>query len=397
MLKKFDDFMSSKIFIYFAFIVFFKPLLFYYYPMINYAFNIAMILVGIFILIYYLLNLIKNYKISSLQLAIFGYATVLSISTIIGTHDYGMLFRTLAKWLSISIYTELLLINHREKFLSCLNNLIISLIFLQGISVLLFPNGILNVHNVEIYFLGNENTATMTIILGTLYTILYCYHKYNKISRLSFVILFVTTFICFVTWSATAIVGLMMLYFYLFFLYKKNKNLFKIFNYRNYFIFSICLFVLLVLFKFQNIFAFFIEDILHKDLTLSGRVSIWNSCIEFIKSNFFLGIGVQEYSMRLNNIGIFHAHCTFLNVLLEGGILAFVCFLNIFRIIGGSIKKHMNHQVVSIISFGIFIYMITSIVEVYQDSQMVYIFMVLGFYSNILCKECKNEKNISSN
>lgn len=397
MLKKIDSFMCGKFFIYSVLIVFFKPLLFFYYPTINSIFNVAMMLFGIAIFIYYVLNLIKGYKISSLQLAIMGYFIVLAIATIIGTHDYGMLLRTCGKWLSISIYSELLITKHHEKFLSILNKFILVLILLQFLSVLIFPNGILNINNVQIYFLGNENTTTMTVILGTLYTMLYSYYKNNRLSMLSIAVLLMTTVIYIITWSATAIVGLLMLYFFLFCLYKKNKKLFKVFNFRNYLIFAIVGFILLVLFQFQNLFSFFIEDILHKELTLSGRIFIWDGCIEYIKSNFLLGLGVQEYSMRLSTIGIFHAHCTFLNILLEGGILGLVCFLNILRVISKPMKKHKKNEIVNIISFGLFIYLVTAIVEVYQDSQMVYIFMVLGYCSNIICKECKNEKNISSN
>ncbi|MFR3202482.1 MAG: O-antigen ligase family protein [[Clostridium] leptum] len=72
----------------------------------------------------------------------------------------------------------------------------------------------------------------------------------------------------------------------------------KLFNFRNYLILNILLFFVIVIFRMQNLFAFLIEDILHKNLTLTGRTVIWDRTLELIGEKPILGHGVPFYEDR---------------------------------------------------------------------------------------------------
>ena len=93
-----------------------------------------------------------------------------------------------------------------------------------------------------------------------------------------------------------------------------------------------------------------------------------------------LGLGVEEFEKRLIKIEIFHAHCTYLNVMLEGGIIGFITYCMIFGIIGYKLKNVKNCELKNLVSYVFFIFSIVGLVEVYQDSQMLYIFIVISYY-----------------
>lgn len=370
--------------------ILFKPLLFFYYPAINRIFNFAMIAAGTCILLYYILNIIKTRKISQLQIAILIFIAILSISTLLMSKDFSTVFKIYGRWFILSIYTESLLLKQRERFLKILNFLCLFLITAQFLSIIYFPEGIVNASpefKVYIYFLGNDNTTTITMILGALYNLFYAQYKNDRrltIAASASIIMVSLSFL--LTWCATGLIGVALLLIFVCYFRKQNK-LPKIFNLRSYLILAIVLFLAIVVFRLQSIFGFFIEGVLHKDLTFSYRTLIWDSCLYYVKEYPLLGIGVQDFSARLAAMNIYHAHCTFLHTLLEGGVIGFFAFLNIFRVIWNKMKTHLSCNAVTYISFGILIYFITGIVEVFQDSQMLYIFLVLGYYSPLICKE----------
>ncbi len=384
----------NEITITFIFLCFFKPLLLYYYDGINKAYNLMMIISGIYVIINYAFYCMEKPKkqISKIQLAIVFYIFSLLISTSFGTHDFATLIKTYVKWLAISMYTEMLIMNCCEKFLNSLSRILFSYIVLDFITMILFPQGIFNPDGfTPVFFLGNDNTTTIMVTLGILFIWFRAVFYKNRLDKMSIISLVLALIIYLKNWSVTALIGVFMVIIYLIFLYKRNKNG-KLFNYRNYVIFGIILFLLIVVFRIQNNFQVFIEGFLHKSVTFTGRTQIWDNCFYYIKNNLILGLGVQEFEVRGKLISIFHAHCTYLNVLLEGGILGFILFFNIFMVVLKKIKKIKANELLNILSFGIFIYLFVGIVEVYQDSQMLYIFLVMLYYFEEINKQ-RNERN----
>ncbi len=392
-MHKIGKIIFNNYFIFATLLVLFKPLLFFYYPVINRLFNIAMIISGVIILTYYILNVIKTRKISQLQISILILIAIFSLSTLLFSHDFGTLFKVYGRWFIINIYCELLITKHEDKFLRILSILCLLLIIGQFLSVILFPQGIINANpefNIYIYLLGNDNTTTITLLLGALFILFYANYSnnqiYKKLAAISIVLVSLTFAL---TWCATGVVGVIMLLVFYLFIYNRKNDYSKFLNLRTYLIVALILFLVIVIFRLQDMFGFFIEGVLHKDLTFSWRTLIWDNCLHYIRHYPLIGIGVQDFAVRLAAINIYHAHCTFLQVLLEGGVLGFLAFLNIFRIVWKKLNQCPSYKGAGIIAFGIFIYFITGLVEVFQDSQMLYIFLVLGYYSPLLYKEHK--------
>lgn len=396
--------LNNKWILFFAFFILLKPLSFYYFNILNQICNILMFGIIAVIGVIYISKIIKDKKIPNIQIYIIAFMMSLFISTILGTKDFSFFFKVYVKWFAISIYVEMLIKNDLKFFLKTFSIYIFSIILINFASIVLFPNGFMQANGVSIYFLGNDNTSTINLILGTLFIILKDYFFYKKMSKISVISILAVTISYIITWSATGIVAVVMMLAFLIFLYKRNKWT-KIFNIKTYIAIAIVIFLAIVVFRLQNHFEYIIVGMLKKDLTFSQRVFIWDRCLNYIAQSPILGLGVQEYSARLFAINIYHAHCTFLNVVLEGGIIGIIFYINIFIQIIRNLEKHKNSEFTNILSVGFFIFFICGIVEVFQDSQLMYIFIIMSYYvdkiikeaDNVKIEEVQNEKDSCSN
>lgn len=82
-------------------------------------------------------------------------------------------------------------------------------------------------------------------------------------------------------WSATSLVGVVLSIVYLFFVYEKNIE-----NYISIKVLLYCIMALslgITFFHIQYLFSFVIEDVLHKDLSMTGRLPQW----EYVMNSFF--------------------------------------------------------------------------------------------------------------
>lgn len=102
--------------------------------------------------------------------------------------------------------------------------------------------------------------------------------------------------------------------------------------------------------RIQKYFEWLIVDILHKDLTLSNRTYIWASAIANILKKPILGYGTTSGGrLSINRISIglrtitFFSHNVFLEILIQGGIVAMVFFVLIYIGANRSLKKHREN------------------------------------------------------
>ena len=150
----------------------------------------------------------------------------------------------------------------------------------------------------------------------------------------------------------------------------------------------------IVIYHIQDYFADFIVNVLHRNTTITGRTAIWERTMNYIKNKPLLGYGTADFDVRLLSMGIFHAHCTYLNILFEGGVIGLIFYFRILLSVIKRIKNYIDEKFVIILSFGTFIYSIMSIVEFYKQSHMFFVVLLLLYYSGYLIdKEKSNRKD----
>ncbi|HEY4601038.1 MAG TPA: O-antigen ligase family protein, partial [Cerasibacillus sp.] len=121
-------------------------------------------------------------------------------------------------------------------------------------------------------------------------------------------------------------------------------------------------------------------EILEKDLTLSGRITIWDEALQLISKSYVFGYG-EIQSARYITVGTaqFNAHNIFLQILLQGGIIFLFLFIVIFII---SLRNSRYCRVESIryyLLLAVFILFNMMVSEVYS---FVIIFLLFTLINN---------------
>ena len=114
-----------------------------------------------------------------------------------------------------------------------------------------------------------------------------------------------------------------------------------------------------------------------RDITFTGRTEIWDKALEEIKKNEIIGTGYMNMNQRIENMDIYHAHSTYLNIVLESGIIGEIAYLFLFIYIWYRISKIKDKKIVSISSFAIFTYLIMTLFEVYIDILYFYLLLII--------------------
>src|SRR5690606_40133643 len=92
------------------------------------------------------------------------------------------------------------------------------------------------------------------------------------------------------------------------FLYRRVPKLFQM---KTALLIIFIVFLSVVLLRLQYLFEFFIVDILNKDITLTGRLVIWDEAIMLFSNQPFFGYGLSSIGWLVQ--GNRHAHNTILD------------------------------------------------------------------------------------
>lgn len=316
------------------------------------------------------------------------YLTV-GVATIINGGDLAELLSNSILIIGFVMWVELLLRNYPIRALQILNFIFASLTYINLLFFLVFPNGYNNYYSstgllVVRYFLGVYNQFAAVLIPAVIISVIYSLIRYKKICLSTWVLISSVVFTFMYFWSATSILGIGLIIFYLIFV---HKGLLKYFV--NYKILSICFIALFIMVVFANnlsIFAFIIEDILNKDLTLSTRTRIWEVAIQMISQSPFMGYGFLEggrYIFISHSIER-NAHNMFLQILLQGGVIALSTVILIITIVFRRISTFRNEKVVRFFLFSMFISFVMMLSEVYSMTFLLVVLLIGVYLPNIL-------------
>ena len=116
--------------------------------------------------------------------------------------------------------------------------------------------------------------------------------------------------------------------------------------------------VLLVTGMILDFFSPVIINLLHKDITLSGRTLLWDVVVNLLKEKPFFGMGVQSHLFDMEyfyvNSGycsaceVNHPHNTILNVAYHGGLIAAAIFILVVYIAVSKIDRIKNKELTTI-------------------------------------------------
>lgn len=159
--------------------------------------------------------------------------------------------------------------------------------------------------------------------------------------------------------SATTVVGIIT-FLIMFYLFKKKTDI-----YRPVLFYFLCfaLHIAIVIFRVQDIFAYFIEQLLHRSLSMSGRTIIWDRALLSLLNKPIIGYGqssIFTFSFARTEIP---AHNQFLDIGIVCGIPGMIIYLIIFFLAFLKLKQYSKSVVARVICCTLLAYMVMSITE----------------------------------
>ena len=270
--------------------------------------------------------------------------------------EYGeLILRSIIVSMSICIYTNLLL-------------------------VLIFPSGLWEQTGSSSYYLlgGNYNQMGRTIIPAI--TIMGFYRMlYNRKSKALLALIIASVITLVIVGSKTSLVGISLLIaFYLIKSYRTRKRLIILFIIAYFLFQAFAVFGVYDLSKNQYI-VYFVEQVLHKDLTFTNRTQVWFDCFKLIIQSPIVGYGIQSDDWYKALLDVTSAHNLVLGKLLCGGIIGLLLFI---MIIISAVKKHIQHPspASQFLFFGLCTFLFMMIMEVYPFTCIALLLLLL-YYS----------------
>ena len=380
-------------------VILFKPAYFAEIPVLDKAYDLVQILAGLLIGITYLFEVLQKRKANPIVVLVVSYYAILILSTLVNSGDLKMVLVRSANFIVICMMFDLLATYNFRGLVSSLTLLFEVFAYVNFITILIFPKGFYrsDIFSAYYWFLGYKNQMINLMLPAICMSILNYYQTKPRTSRnwvpwtRTFALILVTVLSAVLAHSgASTIMTAGMLLFWLLQGYMVDK----IFNFRNYLILNIALFFIIVVFRMQNLFAFIIEDVLHRNLTLTGRTVIWDRTNELIAQKPILGYGVQHYEDRMalygiktkwiNKVAGLHAHDRYLETIYRGGALLLIDYLAILFATNRYLMKFRKTKAAKVIAFTLFIYLTGMLTEFYDFSPMFFALMTLAYHCDKL-------------
>lgn len=374
----------KNIFIGLIFLVFFQPKIFTQIHSINIIWKVTQYFIYLFIALIYL----KRGKISKIILLQGILLCVYLFSVIINGGSISQVLQIQLFCIAFIMYCELIINLYKERFIYILNSILNILIYINFICLFVFPQGFFKNGVDRVNFLAIDNGLINFIMPAVAISIISSYLKYNKMTKSCKIFICVSIMSIVKVWSATSLVGLLIMIFVIFLLIKMKKN--YLLTIKNYFI---VYFIVLIQVLFAHAFNFtrvFIQQVLKKDMTFTGRNVIWRDSILLLKNHLTLGVGIRKkgFLVELSGYGAYanHSHNAILEILLSGGIIGLVILFYIIYIVMRRIEncnQNMIYKTLVGYSFGFFALTIT---EVFVRGISFYLLIVLGYHCQYITR-----------
>lgn len=230
---------------------------------------------------------------------------------------------------------------------------------LNLISIPMFPEGIGN--DWGLYFMGLDNGSALYIIPLLGVTAIYANDRgWPLLVQFGLMALFSAT--VFILWSATGMVAVAA-FLALFVLYRVRRSG-LVFNVCTLYVVYAVGFVLIVVLRASDKFAFLIENVLHKDVTLTLRLSIWDSALGFIAQKPLLGYGLLPRAAIMDMLTVTHCHNFILQVLFQTGAVGLAVYLAAFGLLIRPLMRCKEHYVGYFLAAAIFGLLVDFLAEV---------------------------------
>ena len=364
---------SQKVICFILLLPFYEPLLFKESDFIHFDFcySCFKILCLFIICILFLKYNLFQKKVSIITVLTVLYLLVLLISTVINGGDLVKFCGPTVSTVGLVLLTEIYFRKLKIEFFAVIR---IVLIFLLIINVLLqcvFPQGILP----EVNFLGIDNRLVFFYLPLIFYTLAYDYYSLGKVSFLSILAIFMALWSLLTLWAVGGFLGIIVLCISL--VVSKFHPINKI-SLAHIVTFMLLINLLVVFFQIQNYFEDFLVNVLHKDITITGRTYLWDFAINYFYKFPLLGYGIQSDNfLRSVYFWVVHPHNIFLSYLTISGLVGITIYILTLYILANRTKKIINSNLRIISISTVFVILFMSLADTLDSSFFIQIYIVI--------------------
>lgn len=331
-------------------------------------------IIGMCVICFYFLkyNFLKQ-KISICSYLILMMELLLLFSTIVNKGDIVKFLGPAVSIISLVLITEVFFRKLKLDFLKISRNVLFILTMINVIFQIIYPTGILP----EVNFLGIDNRLVFFYIPMIFFSALYDLLRKNKLSYFTYFLIGVSLWSTISLWAVGGFLGLIIMLISIV-LADKIKFLSKI-SMTKLIIIDLIINLLVVFLQVQKYFENFIVNILHKDITLTGRIYLWEWAIDLFKKYPIMGVGIQSDSYMFNIYRwVAHPHNMLLNYITTLGIIGIILYLLIlFRT--AWISKYIKNITIRIFSsITVFMILFLSIADTLDCAAFYMIYVVIN-------------------
>lgn len=310
----------------------------------------------------------------------------LLFSTILHQGDYWKLAVSCGSVIGVCILTELSIKVDPRRALHSLYVLCALWTWINFFTLFLFPNGMYEDIYTQNYFLGYYNSFIVVLLPGVCLGVLLRQIEGKKPGAQVWLLFAACAFTIFKMWSATSIIGILMLSVYLLFFCGKERFA-GLMNMRTYLLCAAALFTGIILLRVQDAFSFIIVDLLHKDLTFTGRTFIWDRALAYFWASPVFGWGIENDALISLKIGAFHAHNYYLDLMYKGGLAAILLFTALLMVCSVLLMRLQHEPMARTLSFVLFDFLIMLQVESYQYMPLFFVLITIACHLDSLKAE----------
>jgi hypothetical protein len=330
----------------------------------------------------YLLQMLKNRRGPSPVLVLLWlYLGCIAVSTLVREDNLWSLLNYV---MTIGIFGILVELSLRDDPILAINMVVMPLtvlILINFILLCLYPNGLCwgGSYGYSYNFLGIDNFLAPILVPYMFFVVLRSSMVHGTVNWFAYAMVVVSAVSLLLVWSATGLMGLLVALVFLLFFYGRRWQ--TLFNFDTALGLGSGMFFSIVVFRLQNIFSFFIEGVLHKGLSFTGRTDIWDKAIAMILESPFLGYGIAQSGKvyRLSKHKYYHAHNAFLEVMVEGGVFALIAFLLMLERAGRQLLIYRRHPYACLLAAGLMSAAVMTTMEPFLDSNGLLIYALVLF------------------
>lgn len=350
------------------------------YVQLNASFANILLFLKMIAFIYILCEHLRPMSLTKLDFSFAIYFFIWLFSIIINGESVIDYFKEAVVILSFVFLIENAFDNASDKYLiQAFEHIFFGELVVNLICLIVYPDGLWKTYSIygqeAIYsFLGLDNQVTPLLIVAELILLVRVLYDGKRITRFSALYGIVLAANLFFMMSATGVIGCLIIpvVLWLGVKYRKQINIKMILGV------VIAIFLVVVVFRLQNIFAFIIEGVFHKDLSLSNRVGIWDRAIAEFRKKPLLGSGCGTLAAT---VGDRNAHDFYLQILLQSGVIGFLAYVNVFRVALSKCWKTRYSDASLIVAATLCGYLICCISEVYSQS---WLSIILAIAYNVI-------------